>query len=216
MEPMGLREIARVPLSERVYRTLMELIADGSIPPGAELKEQHLAKQFNVSATPVREALKRLASDGMVEIIPYRGAVVRTLNKREIDEAYACREALEHLAVSEAIAHMEPQNIQELYGLTEAYRESADPSEICALSQQFDEYIYRMAQNHTLYELLGMLKGTISRDKKYSSANIERRAAIYEEHRAIVAAIESQDKERARQAVSNHIRNGRSFIEEKG
>ena len=111
---------------------------------------------------------------------------------------------------------MEPQNIQELYGLTEAYRESADPSEICALSQQFDEYIYRMAQNHTLYELLGMLKGTISRDKKYSSANIERRAAIYEEHRAIVAAIESQDKERARQAVSNHIRNGRSFIEEKG
>lgn len=216
MEPMGLREIARVPLSERVYRTLMELIADGSIPPGAELKEQHLAKQFNVSATPVREALKRLASDGMVEIIPYRGAVVRTLNKREIDEAYACREALEHLAVSEAIAHMEPQNIQELYGLTEAYRESADPSEICALSQQFDEYIYRMTQNHTLYELLGMLKGTISRDKKYSSANIERRAAIYEEHRAIVAAIESQDKERARQAVSNHIRNGRSFIEEKG
>ena len=160
--------------------------------------------------------MKRLASDGMVEIIPYRGAVVRTLNKRGIDEAYAGREALEHLAVSEAIAHMEPQNIQELYGLTEAYRESADPSEICALSQQFDEYIYRMAQNHTLYELLGMLKGTISRDKKYSSANIERRAAIYEEHRAIVAAIESQDKERARQAVSNHIRNGRSFIEEKG
>ena len=91
MEPMGLREIARVPLSERVYRTLMELIADGSIPPGAELKEQHLAKQFNVSATPVREALKRLASDGMVEIIPYRGAVVRTLNKREIDEAPAVR-----------------------------------------------------------------------------------------------------------------------------
>lgn len=215
MSPKSIPEIKKIPLNERVYRTLMELIANGTFPAGTELKEQHLAKQMNVSATPVREALKKLASDGLIEIIPYHGAVVRTLNQREITEAYACREALERLAVSEAIEHMEPQDIQNLYELIESYRDSEDSSEIFAASQKFDEYIYQMSQNHILRELLGMLKGTISRDKKYSSSNIERRSAIYEEHRAIVEAMEVRDKTRAQEAVSIHIRNGQKFIEGK-
>lgn len=215
MGDKGIREISRIPLNERVYRTLMKLIVDGSLAAGTELKEQHLAKQLNVSATPVREALKRLASDGLVEIIPYHGAVVRKLNQREIIEAYACREALEHLAVSEAIEHMQPQDIQNLHRLIEAYRDSDDPSEIYSASQQFDEYIYQMSQNHTLHELLGMLKGTIGRDKRYSSANLERRCAIYEEHKAIVEAIEARDKKRAQEAITKHIRNGQKFIEGK-
>lgn len=212
MEPKGIQKISRIPLNEHVYRTLMELITNGTFAAGTELKEQHLAKQLNVSATPVREALKRLASDGLVEIIPYHGAVVRTLNQREITEAYACREALEHLAVSEAIEHMEPKDIENLYQLIESYRNADDSNDIFLASQKFDDYIYQMTQNRTLCELLAMLKGIISRDKKYSSANIERRCAIYEEHRAIVEAMEARDKERAQDAISRHIRNGQTFI----
>lgn len=212
MEPKGIQKISRIPLNEHVYRTLMELITNGTFAAGTELKEQHLAKQLNVSATPVREALKRLASDGLVEIIPYHGAVVRTLNQREITEAYACREALEHLAVSEAIEHMEPKDIKNLYQLIESYRNADDSNDIFLASQKFDDYIYQMTQNRTLCELLAMLKGIISRDKKYSSANVERRCAIYEEHRAIVEAMEARDKERAQDAISRHIRNGQTFI----
>ena len=212
MEPKGIQKISRIPLNEHVYRTLMELITNGTFAAGTELKEQHLAKQLNVSATPVREALKRLASDGLVEIIPYHGAVVRTLNQREITEAYACREALEHLAVSEAIEHMEPKDNKNLYQLIESYRNADDSNDIFLASQKFDDYIYQMTQNRTLCELLAMLKGIISRDKKYSSANIERRCAIYEEHRAIVEAMEARDKERAQDAISRHIRNGQTFI----
>lgn len=212
MEPKGIQKISRIPLNEHVYRTLMELITNGTFAAGTELKEQHLAKQLNVSATPVREALKRLASDGLVEIIPYHGAVVRTLNQREITEAYACREALEHLAVSEAIEHMEPKDIENLYQLIESYRNADDSNDIFLASQKFDDYIYQMTQNRTLCELLAMLKGIISRDKKYSSANVERRCAIYEEHRAIVEAMEARDKERAQDAISRHIRNGQTFI----
>ena len=163
----------------------------------------------------MREALKRLASEGLVEIIPYRGAVVRTLNQREITEAYACREALEHLAIAEAIEHMEQKDIQNLYQFIELYRNAGDSSEIFSASQQFDDYIYQMTQNRTLCELLAVLKGTISRDKKYSSANIERRCAIYEEHKAIVEAMEARDITRAQDAVSRHIRNGQRFIEGK-
>lgn len=212
MEPKGIQKISRIPLNEHVYRTLMELITNGTFAAGAELKEQHLAKQLNVSATPVREALKRLASEGLVEIIPYHGAVVRTLNQREITEAYACREALERLAVSEAIEHMDQKDIQNLYRLIESYRDTDDSGEIFSASQEFDDYIYRMTQNHTLCDLLAMLKGIISRDKKYSSANIERRCAIYKEHRAIVEAMEARDIARAQDAVSRHIKNGQTFI----
>ena len=215
MEPKGIHKISRIPLNEHVYRTLVELIVNGSFAAGTELKEQHLAKQMNVSATPVREALKRLASEGLVEIIPYRGAVVRTLNQREITEAYACREALEHLAIAEAIEHMEQKDIQHLYQFIELYRNAGDSGEIFSASQQFDDYIYQMTQNRTLCELLAVLKGTISRDKKYSSANIERRCAIYEEHKAIVEAMEARDITRAQDAVSRHIRNGQRFIEGK-
>ena len=196
MEPKGIHKISRIPLNEHVYRTLVELIVNGSFAAGTELKEQHLAKQMNVSATPVREALKRLASEGLVEIIPYRGA-------------------LEHLAIAEAIEHMEQKDIQNLYQFIELYRNAGDSSEIFSASQQFDDYIYQMTQNRTLCELLAVLKGTISRDKKYSSANIERRCAIYEEHKAIVEAMEARDITRAQDAVSRHIRNGQRFIEGK-
>ena len=208
--------VSRVPLSEQVYRSLVDSIADGTIAPGTELREQHLAKQMNVSATPVREAIRRLASDGLVEIIPYHGAIVRTLNQQEITEAYACREALEHLAVAECIEHMEDEDIRNLYELNSIYKDADNSADIYAASQQFDSYIYALSNNRMLRELLDQLKGVISRDKKYSSANVERRAEIYAEHLAIIRAMERRDVSAAREAVSVHIHNGRKFIEQKG
>ena len=216
MNYQKINSVSRLPLNEQVYRTLVELITNGTIAPGTELKEQHLAKQMNVSATPVREAIRRLASEGFVETIPYRGAVVRMLNQQEITEAYACREALERLAVAEAISHLQEEDIQNLYQLVESYQKLEDPAEIYEISQKFDDYIYGLSRNQTLHNLLDMLKGIISRDKKYSAANVERRAEIDREHREIVSAMEARDVERAQAAVSRHIHNGRKFIEHKG
>lgn len=212
----SLNGVSRLPLSEQVYRSLVDSIADGTIPPGTELREQHLAKQMNVSATPVREAIRRLASDGLVEIVPYHGAMVRTLNQEEITEAYACREALERLAVAECVKHLDDQDIQNLYALIERYQSTDNSADICALSQQFDSYIYGLSHNQTLRSLLDMLKGIISRDRKYSSSNVDRRQAIYDEHKAIIKALEARDVAAAQDAISTHIRNGRKFIESKG
>ena len=72
-------------LSDKVYRILVDMIVSGKIAPDSRLREEHIAKQFNVSATPVREAFKRLASDGFIEIIPYHGAVVRGIDEKEIE-----------------------------------------------------------------------------------------------------------------------------------
>lgn len=210
-----IRGVSRLPLSEQVYRSLVDSIAEGSIPPGTELKEQHLAKQMNVSATPVREAIRRLASDGLVDIVPYHGAVVRMLNQQEISEAYACREALERLAVAECVKYLEDQDIKNLYDLIELFRTAEASADICSASQQFDAYIYSLANNQILHNLLDTLQGIISRDRKYSSSNLERRHAIYNEHKALVQALEARDVKAAQEAVSIHIHNGRKFIEQK-
>ena len=207
--------VSRVSLAEQVYQNLVDSIASGDLPAGTELREQHLAKQMNVSATPVREALRRLASDGLVETVPYHGAVVRTLNQKEIQEAYACREALERLAVQEAIPRLGEEDIAYLYELIEDFDRAEGVLEASEVSQRFDEYIYGLSENETLCRLLGMLKGVISRDRKYSSSSVERQKEIVREHRTIVDAMRERDVERAQKAISEHIRNGLKYIENK-
>ena len=88
-------------------------------------------------------------------------------------------------------------------------------TDISQASQAFDDYLYHLTGNRTLQNLLAVLKGVISRDRKYSAGSPERQKAIYQEHRAIVEALERRDLEGARQAVSRHIHNGQKYIEEK-
>ena len=215
MEYKQIPSVARVPLSEQVYNVLMESIVSGSLEAGTELREQHVAKQMGVSATPVREAFKRLASDGMIEIIPYRGAVVKALDPQEIKEAYACREVLEHLVIKEAMERITQEDVDHLYQLVEGFRQAKGVEDISASSQAFDEYLYRLTGNRTLQNLLAVLKGVISRDRKYSSSSPDRQKAIYQEHLAIVKGLEQNDLQAAQQAVSRHIHNGQKYIEEK-
>ena len=215
MEYKKIPSVTRVPLSERVYKILMESIVSGDLLPGTELREQHVAKQRGVSATPVREAFKRLASDGMIELIPYRGAVVKVLDQQEIREAYACREALEHLVAKEVIERVRQEDIDRLYRMIEGFRQAEGVEEIAASSQEFDEYLYQLTGNRTLCDLLALLKGVISRDRKYSAGSPERQQAIYQEHRAIVEALDRRDLEGAKRAISRHIYNGQRYIEEK-
>ena len=215
MEYKKIPSVTRVPLSERVYKILMESIVSGDLLPGTELREQHVAKQMGVSATPVREAFKRLASDGMIELIPYRGAVVKVLDQQEIREAYACREALEHLVAKEVIERVRQEDIDRLYRMIEGFRQAEGVEEIAASSQEFAEYLYQLTGNRTLCDLLALLKGVISRDRKYSAGSPERQQAIYQEHRAIVEALDRRDLEGAKRAISRHIYNGQKYIEEK-
>ena len=215
MEYKKIPSVTRVPLSERVYKILMESIVSGDLLPGTELREPHVAKQMGVSATPVREAFKRLASDGMIELIPYRGAVVKVLDQQEIREAYACREALEHLVAKEVIERVRQEDIDRLYRMIEGFRQAEGVEEIAASSQEFDEYLYQLTGNRTLCDLLALLKGVISRDRKYSAGSPERQQAIYQEHRAIVEALDRRDLEGAKRAISRHIYNGQKYIEEK-
>ena len=77
-------------LSDKAQKILIELIVSQKLPPGTRLKEQHIAKELSISATPVREAFKKLAADGFVEIEPYHGVIVRRIDEQERNGVYQC------------------------------------------------------------------------------------------------------------------------------
>lgn len=205
--------VGKMTLSEKVYKILMQSIVRGELPPGTKLQEKHVAKQMEVSATPVREAFKKLAGDGFIEIVPYCGAVVKELDDEEIREAYHCREALEKLALEDAIGKFDEETLAGLYDVIERGANSEDIMEVSAINQNFHDIIYLAAGNTMLRKLLDMLNTVIARDMKYSAGNAHRRKEIYEEHIRIADAIRDGDLKRAQEAMTAHIRNGQRYIE---
>src|SRR2546422_11565220 len=105
---------------QRVYEHLREEILSEPLEPGAELLEVPLAEQLGVSRGPIREAIGRLASEGLVTVRPRRGAVVRSVSKEEFLELYQVREALELMAVKLAVPRLRPEDIATLQGLIDA------------------------------------------------------------------------------------------------
>ena len=205
--------VGKMPLSEKVYRILVQSIVDGELPPGTKLQEKHVAKQMEVSATPVREAFKKLAGDGFIEIVPYCGAIVKELDEEEIREAYQCRIALEKMALEEAIDRFDDNALKQLFDIIEKEKETEGIMEVSRINKSFHDVIYLTADNTMLCRLLDMLNTVIARDMKYSASDEKRRNEIYHEHVARAQAIRDHRLEQAQQAMVTHIRNGQKYIE---
>lgn len=213
MQISELPTVGKMPLSEKVYRILVQSIVSGELPPGTKLQEKHIAKQMEVSATPVREAFKKLVGDGFIEIVPYCGAVVKELDEEEIREAYHCREALEKMALEDAIDRFDESTLKQLFDIIEKGKNTEDILEVSKINKSFHNVIYLTADNTMLCRLLDMLNTVISRDMKYSASDEKRRNEIYHEHVAIAEAIRDRDLARAQNAMVTHIRNGQKYIE---
>src|SRR3989440_5438513 len=117
-------------LWERVHAFLREEILSNRLQPGAELQEVALSEQLGVSRGPIREAIGRLAAEGLVTVRPRRGAVVRSLSKDEFLEAYQVREALEMMAVRLAVPRLRKEDFEELQRLNETMARHAERDEI--------------------------------------------------------------------------------------
>lgn len=205
----------KTPLSEKVYKKLVNEIVSGEIAPESRLREEHIAKEFNVSATPVREAFKRLASDGFIEIIPYHGAVVHGIEETEIDDVYNCRLALEYLALEEAIPKLSKKDIKKFENLVEKTQVMTNMFDIADANKKFHEMIYNTANNKTLTKLVESLNLVLLRDMKFSASDDERKKEINREHLEIIEAVKDKDVSAAKRAMRNHILNGKSYIERK-
>jgi DNA-binding GntR family transcriptional regulator len=122
------RPLNHATLSEQVYQHLRGQILANAYPPHAALPEKTLATQLNVSRVPVREALHRLAADGLVTLRPRQGAFVSSLSPRQFLDAYRVREALEELAIKLALPNLTPTDLDELSRLQQAMRRHARPT----------------------------------------------------------------------------------------
>jgi DNA-binding GntR family transcriptional regulator len=207
--PTGLVALDQRPLWQRAHEHLRDEIISGRLTPGTELQEVTLAASLGVSRGPIREALGRLAAEGLVTVRPRRGAVVRALSTEEFLEAYQVREALEVMAVRLAVPKLTAEDVAELQRLIDAMAAHADQEDVEAFfeaNSAFHRTFFEIAGNGMLADLHKQVGDQIDRHRLRSlelRGNVRRSIA---EHRAILRAIRTGDVERAVHLVSEHIR----------
>jgi DNA-binding GntR family transcriptional regulator len=204
----GGRPLDNRTLWEQVRDRLREDILSGRLEPGAELAEVALARDFGISRGPLREALGRLASEGLVTVTPRRGAVVTQLSRREFIDAYQVREALEVLAVRLAVPLVTDAEVAHLRELCELMARAARDGEVRLFfdtNNSFHEALVRGSRNRKLHEVHRLLVGQMA---PYLPRSLELRGNLEQsvaEHEAILGAIEARDAERAAELLAEHI-----------
>jgi DNA-binding GntR family transcriptional regulator len=198
------------------YRTLWQQVCDslrgsilsGELAPGTVLSEVSLAKSFRVSRGPIREALGRLATEGLVTVTPRRGTIVTDLTHEEFVDAYQVREALETLAIRLAVQRMPDDDVGRLRELHEQMIEHARGNDVQGFFEantRFHRVLVEASGNRKLQSIYELLVGQMGR---YHARSLALRGTVEKsisEHAAILAAVEARDAERAVALLADHI-----------
>jgi DNA-binding GntR family transcriptional regulator len=204
-----------------VYAQLRRLIIEGRYPAGARLVEERLASELGVSRTPVRQALARAAAEGLVELFPHRGAVVRSFSAADLLEIYDLRAALESLAAGRAAAHITQQQLATLEQAALALEQAISRSfasreeEIHYLVQQnalFHDTIIVACGNRRLSRTLATVVDVPLQFRSFNWYSAEHRRISNFFHRGILHALRRADAERARALMQEHIYHGRDAL----
>jgi DNA-binding GntR family transcriptional regulator len=212
MTPMNMintiESINRRSLHEELVERIRELILEGGIEVGAKVPERALCERLGVSRTPMREALKVLASDGLVTLIPNRGAVVRALTREDIDELFPVIGALEALAgelACKVITDSQIADIEFLHNdMLDHYRSKRLP-DYFRRNQQIHESIVRAAANKVLSEQYQVLSAPLRRARFVANLSGSRWAEAVAEHEAMLIALKARDGERMAQILRAHL-----------
>lgn len=217
--------------SVQVYQQLRTQIVALDIPPGAALSENDLAAAFGVSRTPVREALLRLADEGLVEIVPKSGTTVSRIPYTQLGEAIVIRKALEEVAVRAASMRATKSQFTGLWALIERQREAAkadDRDAFHAADEAFHAAIAEAAGYPGIWRLVNQVKVQVDRMRHLTLPESGRMQRVTKEHAAVLAAMEKRDGDRAIAAMRSHLdgleqslpeirrRNPEFFVEETG
>ncbi|AHM56568.1 hypothetical protein EAL2_c12730 [Peptoclostridium acidaminophilum DSM 3953] len=195
-------------LSSKIFNVLRDNILEGKYAHDEKLIEVKLAQELGVSRTPVREALKQLELEGLVENIPNKGVVVKGISKQDISDIYAIRLAIEGIAVEWAMERMSDEDVEklkEIYELMEFYTLKKDYLKISELNTQFHEVIYKATKSRYLEQVLKDFQYYIKTTRNKSLRTPGRLESALEEHREILDAFIARDPQKARAVLENHI-----------
>lgn len=199
------------PLRDQVLAVLRQAILNFEIRPGQRLIERKLVEDLNVSRATVREVLTKLASEGLVTVIPQRGAIVSVLTPAEAADIYEMRAALEVLAVQRFVERASPTQVRDLRralnGYARSVRSKNDTTKELRAKDSFYEALLAGASSAPLAEMLTMLQGRVQLLRATSLSVRGRALESVQELTAIVEAIEAGDAKRAAAACATHVRN---------
>ena len=195
-------------LEEQVTATLEAEILTGKLAAGTALTEQSLSVRLGVSRTPIRAALHTLAEEGLIDLVPNRGAVVVGVTREDLIDIYKIRMRLEGLAsalAAERISREDLATLRESVELAEFYISRNDTEHLKELDTQFHAIIYRASGNRMLNKTLSELHRNIISYRKMSLSVPGRLERSVGEHREILKAIEAGDAERADSLTCAHV-----------
>lgn len=206
------------PLRDVVFETLRDAIITQVLKPGERLMEIQLADEMGVSRTPVREAIRKLELEGLVVMVPRKGAYVAGVSMKDIHEVYEVRAALEMLAVTLAAERITDEELDALE--RQVLRESeaeADPDEhaldnIIYIDSSFHDIIYQAAHNQRLVQFVNILQEQLQRFRAASLSRPGRSKTALDEHKQIVEALAERNGELASRLAKEHIENAENAM----
>ncbi len=199
-----------LPLRDVVFNTLRRAILRGELKPGERLMEIQLANKLGVSRTPIREAIRKLELEGLVLMIPRKGAEVAEITEKNLRDVLEVRCALEELAVQLACDRIDEEGVKELRAAADTFRKVLDRDDITQIAQAdvaFHDVIFKATDNKRLIQLLNNLREQMYRYRIEYLKKKECYPQILHEHQEIIESIAGRDKERATNVTGIHIKN---------
>lgn len=198
------------PLSDTICEALRRDILSGKLKPGQRLMEIHYAEQLGVSRTPLREAMRKLELEGLVTIVPRRGAHVTVISRKDVEDVLEVRTVLDGLAAALALPHLTDADMEALKELLHQFEKSVTAHDLEAqikTDEAFHEYIYMKSENERLIGINHSIKDHIYRCRVLYLKDISDTAQVDQEHRALLQAFVEKDVQKVRTLSEEHVKN---------
>ncbi|GAB3766981.1 GntR family transcriptional regulator [Ramlibacter monticola] len=207
--------IPRAALHEQVAQRLRQMLVEGRIAPGAKLNERELSERLNVSRTPLREAIKMLAAEGLVELLPNRGAVAVSLTEEDIANTFEVMAGLESQAgelAAQRITESELAEIQAMHFEMMAAYTRRDLSSYYTLNARIHSAISAAAKNPVLAQVYQQVNARLQALRFRSNQDGEKWKNAMKEHEKMIEALAAHDGAAMREVLLSHLRNKREVV----
>ena len=199
-----------LPLRDLVFNTLRQAILKGELKPGERLMEIQLAEKLGVSRTPIREAIRKLELEGLVLMIPRRGAEVARISPKNLQDTLEVRGALEELATNLACRRISDEELQKLQDAEVHFRQvvsNGTEMQIAEADEAYHDIIYAASGNDRLVQMINNLREQMYRYRLEYIKDEEQRGTLIQEHEKILEAIRNRDAKTAVTLMRTHIHN---------